>query len=155
MANPPSNRGNREGIAPKIRKSTPLYCTSLSPSLHFFPQIFWFFWPKKKNSTVLKGTNTAQASMRTRLLLGNKSCPATKNWFNAQNGKEYGWRRCAALRTMYVKVNTGTKDSVLSSENYCTWYFDSLSFTGGSNADMHCSHAPFTSNCQINIYKKK
>lgn len=111
MANPPSNRGNREGIAPKIRKSTPLYCTSLSPSLHFFPQIFWFFWPKKKNSTVLKGTNTAQASMRTRLLLGNKSCPATKNWFNAQNGKEYGWRRCAALRTMYVKVNAGTKDS--------------------------------------------
>ncbi|MFS7912617.1 hypothetical protein Hanom_Chr02g00132041 [Helianthus anomalus] len=34
----------------------------------------------------------------------------------------------------------------LPTENY-TLYFDSLSCTGGSKAEIHCSHAPFFSIC--------
>lgn len=37
---------------------------------------------------------------------------------------------------------------------YYTLYLDSLSFTGGSKADIHWSHAPFTSICKIAHFKQ-
>lgn len=38
-------------------------------------------------------------------------------------------------------MNKINADTMLTQSNY-TWYFESFSFIGGSNADIHWSHAP-------------
>ena len=72
---------------------------------------------------------------------------AVHRWPNSIDSDTQLWRN-TYCRRVPAQIISGP------CETHYTWYFDSFSFTGGSKADIHWSHAPFLSICQIKYWCK-